>query len=481
MTQQRVLEDVLAFSEVGLGVSLYDWQHKMVAAVDRCGTLSRVKLALAAPNGAGKSERVVAVSILRWLNRWPRGRVILTSADAKQIDSQIMPALKAHQGKFPGWEFLGRSIRTHDNGFLLAFTTDESSRCEGHHANRFSPLLVVIDESKSVDNAIFQAFDRCTFNVELLISSPGLKQGRFYDAFTAHREQFLLTLQVGLKDCPHIPRERIQDVVATYGEASPFTRSTLYGEFMDEDSSQPMAVKYQGLIDLLDSPPGARISRDQTSAFVDFAAGGDENVIAVRSGNKLIDLVAWRDRDTVAAVGRCIIEFRRLGLRPEQVWGDAGGLGHPMCDMLRDAGWGINRFDFGGKAYNEKVYFNRGMEIWANLSKSIEKREVVLINDPALVNQLTTRKVFYDMKGRVRLESKDDLRARGLKSPDRADAVAGAFAHGNMGYTMYQRKIRSPWDAAELWWEQEEKVRSNSADDDEMAQLQKDMGAFAGY
>lgn len=475
----RILEDVLAFSAVGLGIELYDWQLKLCAAVDRCSGLNRVKLALSAPNGAGKSERVIGVSILRWLNRYPRGRVILTSADAKQIDSQIMPALKQHQGKFPGWEFLGRSIRTHDNGFFLAFTTDEESRAEGHHSHKYSPLLIIIDEAKSVEQGIFQAFDRCTFNVQLLVSSPGLKQGRFYDAFTAHRDQFLLTEQVGLKECPHIPKERIEDVLAIYGEDSPFTRSTLYGEFMAEEADQPMAVSYEKLVALLSNPPGARISRSETSAFCDFAAGGDENVLAIRSGNKLMDLICWRDKDTMASTGRFIMEFRRAGLKPEQIWGDAGGLGHPICDVLRDQGWPINRFDFGAKAYNDKVYFNRAVEIWSNLAKSIDRGELVLINDPSLVSQLTTRKLHYDMKGRVRLEPKEDLRARGLKSPDRADAVAGAFAHGNLNYNHWARKVKDPWVQLDHWWEDYEKIRANEPES-EFAELQKDMGCWTG-
>jgi phage terminase large subunit len=475
----RVLEDVLAFSEVGLGVKLYDWQHKVVSAIDRASGYDRIKIACCAPNGAGKSERVVGVSVLRWLNRFPRGRVILTSADAKQIDSQIMPALKAHASKFPAWEFLGRSIRTHDNGFFLSFTTDEESRAEGHHSNRHSPLLIIIDEAKSVENGIFQAFDRCTFNVQLLVSSPGLKQGRFYDAFTAHRDQFLMTLQVGLQDCPHISKDRIEDVIATYGENAPFVRSTIYGEFMAEDESQPMAVSYEKLINLINDPPGARLDRSDLCAFCDFAAGGDENVLAVRTGNKLLDLVSFRDRDTVAAVGRFIIEFRKAGLRASQIWGDAGGLGHPFCDMLRDAGWPINRFEFGGKARADNLFKDRGTEIWGELSRKIERREIVLINDPGLISQLTTRKMFYDLKGRLRLESKDDLRARGIKSPDRADAVAGAFAHGSQRFAQFARRSASPFNALDDWWAHYEDEQADIGD--ALAEkIQKRTGAWTG-
>lgn len=448
----KILDDVLSFAQVGLDCPLYDWQLDADIAIDKGSQFERIKIALVAPNGSGKTERIVGVSTLRWLNRYPKGRVIVTSADAKQLDAQLMPALSNHRHRFPGWEFLQRMVRTPGGGFLLAFTTDEPSRAEGHHKTKESPLLIIVDEAKSIEPEIFSAFDRCTYNVLLYISSPGLKQGRFYDAFTQHREQFILTTQVGLADCPHISQERIQDVIDTYGETAQYTRSTLYGEFMSEDESQPMAVSFERLMAVINNPPHSRISKHEYAAFCDFAAGGDENVLAIRSGNKLLELVAWRDRDTTAAVGRFIIEFRKYGLRAEQIWGDAGGLGWPFCDMLQAAGWAINRFDFGAKAHNEQVYFNRGCEIWGNFARSIERGELSLINDPTLVSQLTTRKLFYDNKGRVRLEPKDEMRARGLKSPDRADAVVGAFAHGLRSFATFAKQT-DPWSELDKYYD----------------------------
>jgi phage terminase large subunit len=476
---RRNLDDVLTFAEVGLETPLYPWQHKILAVVDKASQLDRVKIAVSAPNGAGKSERVVGVAILRWLNRYPRGRVVLTSADAKQIDFQIMPALKKHAARFPSWEFLGRNIRTPGGGFFLAFTTDESSRAEGHHKNQTSPLLIIVDEAKSVENEIFQAFDRCSFNVMLMISSPGLKQGRFYDSFTAHREKFILCEQVGLQDCPHISLERIRDVIDTYGEQSPFTRSTIYGEFMSEDESTQMAVSFESLMALFAAPPGAMLSRHEYSAFCDFAAGGDENVLAIRSGNKLLELIAWRERDTVSSVGRFIIEFRKHNLRAGQIWGDAGGMGTPMCDMLADAGWSINRFDFGSKASRNDVYYNRGAEIWGKLSMMIEKGEIVLINDPTLISQLTTRKKIFDRRGRVQMEPKEDMRARGLKSPDRADAVAGAFALGSATFAKFVKQTDDPFEQLDQYYAGLPEDFRASGDSKESS-IQKKMGCWAG-
>jgi hypothetical protein len=334
----------------------------------------------------------------------------------------------------------------------LAFTTDEPSRAEGHHATPFSPLLIIVDEAKSVEEQIFVAFDRCTYNVLLYISSPGIKLGRFYQAFTEHRPQFLMTTQVGLADCPHISKARIDDVVETYGADAEFTKSTLYGEFMNQDIDSLHIFNFQEVQQVLQTPPHAKISRHEFSAFCDFGAGRDENVIAMRSGNKLLELEAWVERNTVAAVGRFILFFKKFGLRPNQIWGDYGGIGHSFCDMLTEMGWPINRFDFGAPATRNDNFVSRGAEIWTMLARRITKGEVVLINDPTLISQLTTRQYSYDMRGRIKMETKEEMAARGLKSPDRADAVTGCFAHGSQSFADFVRRA-DPWAALEKHYE----------------------------
>jgi hypothetical protein len=339
--QKRELKDSpLAFSEVILKTPVYDWQAKILLAVERGSKLERIKIAVVAPNGAVKSSHLVAVGALRWLYKNPRGKVICTSADARQIDLQLMPSIVKHRGIFKGWEFLARSIRTPQGGFFNAFTTDEPGRAEGHHAQAEGPLLIIADEAKSIPPSIFDAFDRSSFNTLLLVSSPGLMAGRFYDAFSKDRPRWIL-FQVGLTDCPHISRERIDDVVATHGAESSYTRSTLYGEFMTEEEGTHFVVSLSSLQALLDCPPMPRPSQRERYAFCDFAAGGAENVIAIHNGNQLEKLICWRERDTMSAVGKFILQLRQAGLEPAQVWGDDGGAGRPMIGALTQAGWPI--------------------------------------------------------------------------------------------------------------------------------------------
>jgi hypothetical protein len=192
----------------------------------------------------------------------------------------------------------------------------------------------------------------------------------------------------------------------------------------------------------------------------------------------LLELEAWREKDTNAAVGKFIILFRKYGLRANQIWGDGGGVGHAMCDMLDAAGWSINRFDFGAKAHNEALYVSRGAELWDQLAMRVKKGEVVLINDPTLISQLSTRRMLYDARGRIKMQDKEDMRKEGLKSPDRADAVIGAFAHGVQSFAQYARRVDDPFEELDRYYEglpKDDFSRDSSAE-----AIQKELGGWVG-
>jgi hypothetical protein len=80
----------------------------------------------------------------------------------------------------------------------------------------------------------------------------------------------------------------------------------------------------------LESPPG--FLPGLRSAFCDFAAGGDENVLAIKDGNRVFLAACWRETDTIQAVRQFIAEFKRFSLAPGSIYADEGGLGVVMCD-----------------------------------------------------------------------------------------------------------------------------------------------------
>jgi len=96
-------------------------------------------------------------------------------------------------------------------------------------------------------------------------------------------------------------------------------------------------------------------------------------------------------------------------------------------DRMAEEGFYLRRFNNGSPPKRSEIFANLSAEWWSTVDQLIERRAVILPNDEKLVAHLTSRRKLYDSKGRERLESKADLRARGVESPDRADALIGAI------------------------------------------------------
>ena len=404
--------------------ALYWWQDEVISWFDDLQEVKRCSLLT--PNGSGKSSVVVPTIVYYWLSVFPKGRVVITTKDSKQLDQQIWPALIAHKEKFPAFTFVEREIRNNTGGFAIGFTTDEAGRAEGwHKLDDFDgPLLIICDEAKSIPEPIFQAFDRCTYNALLYISSAGENRGRFYESQTNDKIGFK-HLAVGLKDCPHISEKRVKIIIEQYGPDHPFTLSTLHGKFMDSDADNAYIVTRSAVRTLMDHPPSYVPGGKR--AFCDLGAGTAENVLAYMEGNK-VEIVAWRDPNTMSAIGRFQMEFIKRGLTPSQIRYDEGGIGIPIGQRFAEQGWPIIPVRNENPARQPDRYQNIGAEVWHEGARQIIEQRVILQNDPILEEQMCSRRMTFLSDGRLGAESKKDMAKRSIPSPDRADAVFGVLA-----------------------------------------------------
>lgn len=406
-----------------LGLKLYPWQEAVLWDMDRPGSV-----ALKAANGSGKTACIAAPLALWHATVFPGSLTICTAGVYRQVSEQLFPAIRSHAQRFPGWSFTANTVEGTNGSRILGFSTDEPGKFEGWHNDN---LLVIVDEAKTVPDPIFEAIARCQPKRLLVMSSPGGPNGFFYECFGTRRK-FYRTHSVAASECPHISPAWIAEQIDKFGESHPLVRSMVFAEFMtggEDGAVVPLSWVERCIANppaFVDAPP---------KAFCDFAAGGDENVLSVLRGNRVTIAGAWRERDTMKAVGRFIQLFSEHRLQRHQVYADAGGLGIVMCDRMAEVGWNVHRVNNGsapgwspmGDA--NEIYANRGAQTWYEGARLIERREVILPNDPVLVAQLTTRKGWPDSRGRLCLEPKETMRARGLPSPDRADAVLGAIAN----------------------------------------------------
>jgi len=419
----------LSFAQMATldGVRLYPKQAEALNAVSMGWPTS-----LVACNGAGKTAIVAREAVKGFFKRHPQGKLVATSGSFNQLQNQLWPAIGSGMPK--GVIVLNGTspctIRTPEGGKGIGFSTVKPERAEGWHPTinpETDPVMVLVDESKGVSDEIFGAFDRCTTKYILYISSPGQSTGRFFD--THHSlKKYYYAVKMSSYDCPHIPaakRDRDREI---HSEDSAVFRSMHLAEFTDLDSSCILSLG--DLRHTIDNPPHLD-TKGERCAFFDFAAGGDENVFALREGNSVRIVDTWRDKDTVQAVRKFIRLARELGLQAAQCWGDGDGLGLPMINQFNDEHFPINSFRGGMPANDTEIYTNLISEVWIAGCNKIKKGLVHLGElDPITQRQLTTRFLEWDSKGKVRAEKKEDMAKRGVKSPDRGDAILGATMCG---------------------------------------------------
>lgn len=435
MTTLPLSDSPAYFAWRHLGMDLYPWQAESLQSIG-WQAYGGPPTAIAAANGSGKTTALIGPAVAWFFERYPKGKVVITSGSFNQLQNQLWPALAAQsRGR---WRIAGGSspltITTKEGGRAVGFSTNDARRSEGWHptiAPDVDPVFIIVDEAKGVPDEIFGAFQRCTRLFQLWVSSPGAPEGRFYEAFHKHAGLYW-TRRVTSLECPHIKEEKRERDKLELGEDSPLYRSMHLAEFTSLDGR--VVLSPEALMAAFDKQEAADEGGEKVG-FCDYAAGGDENALAWRWGNVVRLHAFWRDVNTTQARREFRQHFERLQLHPGQVWGDADGIGNVIIKDFAEEGFRVQEFHGGIPARDPVNYANLISECWIEACREIERGKIHLGPrekfDPVLFEQLTTRRLEWDSKGRLRIESKDDMRARGVKSPDRADAYVGAIMCGS--------------------------------------------------
>lgn len=157
--------------------------------------------------------------------------------------------------------------------------------------------------------------------------------------------------------------------------------------------------------------------------------GDDKTVFCYRRGRLVVKLEARSGLSTVEVANYLMAEIRDL--HPARIFIDVGANGAGVYDILVDRGMGeiVEGVNFGGKAIYDDRYFNKRAEMWGEANEWLRQELPVQIpNDDELLDDLCSVNKKYDSKGRLQLESKEEVKKRIGRSPDRADAFVLTFA-----------------------------------------------------
>lgn len=156
--------------------------------------------------------------------------------------------------------------------------------------------------------------------------------------------------------------------------------------------------------------------------------GDDRTCIVSRQGRVAFDLQSYSKKDTMEVVGIChgIIESKK----PVKMFIDIGGLGAGIVDRLHELGHrdivvGINA---GSTPLSGRVYSNKRAEMWGLLNQWLHDEPCQVPDNDALHADICGIRYKIDSNSRLVMEQKVEMKKRGIRSPDSADALCLTFA-----------------------------------------------------
>ena len=306
-------------------------------------------------------------------------------------------------------------------------------------AHNDNGLMVEMDEASGIVAPIWTVTEGfftapCMDRFWFVFSNGRRNSGPFYDTHHRYAGQWRRR-QLDSRTVEGTDPATYQRIIDMHGADSDEARVEVYGQFPDQGDMQFIPREY------VLGAQKREVVEDRGAALmmgVDLSRGRkDKSVIRFRRGRDARTIPARRcmERDAVKLadwIAQAINEED-----PDGVCIDGGDIGGAVCDMLKHRKYRVHEILFGSSS-SDPVWDDKATEMWAAMRSWLPSGAID--NDLGLESDLVSReKRRVGKQGeRTRLESKDDLRDRGLNSPDDGDSLALTW-----GVIMARRDARS--------------------------------------
>jgi hypothetical protein len=425
------------------------WQIDVLNMIrDGVATLDdAIRIAVASGHGVGKT------ALVSWIILW----ALTTCLDTRGVvtantGDQLRGKTWAELGKWHrlcAWRdwfrYRAESIYSvdprHERTWRIDMVTWSENNTEAfaglHNKNR--RILVIFDEASAIPDAIWEVTEGALTdaNTEILWFCPGnptRNTGRFRECFGRFKHRWK-TMQVDGRRVSITNKQLFSQWIQDYGEDSDFVRVRIKGEFPRAGTMQFIPGD---IVEIARHRQPEAYLGDPCVMGVDVARfGDDQSVIVVRRGRdaKSVPWVKLRGVDTMTLAATIVDLANRH--KPDTIFVDGGGVGGGVIDRLRMLRQHVTEVQFGARADRAIetgdgaiVYANKRAEMWGSMRDWIKGGAIP--DDPDLAGELTSVEYGYairDGRDAILLERKEDMRRRGLASPDLADALCLTFAY----------------------------------------------------
>lgn len=419
-----------------------EWQLEILRDIserlrsNRIGAYEAIQEAVASGHGIGKS------ALVAWLVLW----AMCTREDTKGVvtantENQLKTKTWAEIAKwcrlcvFKSWfVFTATALFSADKDRektwridMVPWSERNTEAFAGLH-NEGKRILLIFDEASAIPDVIWEVAegaltDEDTEIIWCAFGNPTRNTGRFRECFGRLRHRWNIR-QIDSRTVPGTNKKQMQAWVDDYGEDSDFVRVRVRGVFPRAGSAQ--FVPSDVVMDAMEREAACNES-DPLIMGVDVARfGDDQSVIRFRRGRdaRTIKPAKYRGIDTMQLAA--YVAEAATKHKPDAILVDGGGVGGGVIDRLRQLGWSVIEVNFASKppddeCANLRAYMWREMREWLKTGGAIE-------NDRNLEADLTGVEYGFNQRNQLQLEKKEDMKKRGLASPDDGDSLAITFA-----------------------------------------------------
>ena len=423
-------------------------------------------ISIAACHGPGKTAVAAWCIVYSLLFRYPL-RAVATAPSRGQIEGALMSEINKWINKLPEFaqellEVKAMSVHLKSAPKLAYFEArtarpENPEALQGIHEDE-GHVFLLVDEASGVHEKIFESAggSMSGHNCQtMILSNPTRTSGFFFNTHHKEKDRWL-TIRISHADSGRVSDEFVEDMALRYGRDSNTFRVRALGLFPRSD------------LDALIPFEAVQAARER-DIFVpkhlgevwglDVARFGDDSSVLLRRNNIAVmpTISVWNGLDLMQLSGRVLEKYRQAqdaDAAPSEILIDVIGMGGAVVDRLNELGLPVYGVNVSEVAAMSEQYRNLRTEL-AFLGKDwIVSREHVLPNcdgtcldvqdciHERLASELTVLKYDLTSSGKYLLESKRDMKKRGYKSPDVADAFFLTFAgdpvtlvHGSQGNT----------------------------------------------
>jgi phage terminase large subunit len=442
-------DNPVLFAKEVLGVDLDVWQADVMMAVAR----GERRISIRSGHGVGKSTTVAIACIWYLLTRYPV-KIVITAPTSAQLFDALFAEIKRWVNQLPDQlqELLNvKSDRIEikaapETGFISARTSRAESpeALQGIHADN---VLLIADEASGVPEAVFEAAAGSMSGEEastILLGNPTRSSGFFFDTHNRLKDQWW-TRRVSCVDSPRVSKAYVEEMKQRYGEDSNAYRVRVLGEFplSDDDTVIPMHLIDAAMHrDLVEDDKAPAIWALDVARF-----GTDRSALAKRRGQVISEVKRWAGLDLMQLTGAVVAEYQAqpTHLRPMEILVDSIGLGSGVVDRLRELKLPARGINVSESPSMKGTYVNLRAELWFATKAWLEQRGCKLPKDEDLMAELAGPRFRFSSSGKMQIEGKDEMRKRGLRSPDLADAVCLTMA-ADAATALYGTSSNGNWN-----------------------------------